>query len=290
MSNRHCQRCWDCHVKYNRGKNNSNYKNGKLKCIDCGKIRNTYFNQRCWSCYVKHNVGKNHHGYKNGKPKCIDCGKELSNYNNKRCNFCRGKYFSGKNSSHWKNAKRKWICIDCGKKLMNSKTTKRCSKCHWKFSKGCNHPAFKNAPRHFTCIDCGRKLTERSRPAERCRKCYYKQLGRGKNKGESFLEKILKSIIPKEYKYVGDGKFFIERYNPDFVNVNSQKKVIELFGDYWHKIPNRIEKDKIKIRTYKKYGYDCLVIWEHDLKKPKTINRILEFNQRENKHEYRTAK
>lgn len=79
------------------------------------------------------------------------------------------------------------------------------------------------------------------------------------------------------------GDFWIEKYNPDFVNVNGQKKILEVFGDYWHNLEGRVEKDKKKIKIYKKYGYDCLVIWEHELKNNNLTNRILNFNMAKKK-------
>lgn len=64
------------------------------------------------------------------------------------------------------------------------------------------------------------------------------------------------------YKYVGDGEFILGGKCPDFLNVNGQKKVIEVFGDYWHKNDN----PRDRINFFKKYGFDCLIIWEHELR------------------------
>jgi hypothetical protein len=47
---------------------------------------------------------------------------------------------------------------------------------------------------------------------------------------------------------------------PDFWN--GDHKVIELFGDFWHREHNPEDW----INYYKKWGYNCLVIWEHELK------------------------
>jgi len=68
---------------------------------------------------------------------------------------------------------------------------------------------------------------------------------------------------------VGDGSFVINGFNPDFVNINGQKKIIELFGDYWHR--NTQIKDKKRIKTYNKYGYKVLIVWEHELE---NINKL----------------
>jgi G:T-mismatch repair DNA endonuclease (very short patch repair protein) len=65
--------------------------------------------------------------------------------------------------------------------------------------------------------------------------------------------------------------------------VNGQKKIIELFGDYWHgkertgKNKKGVEKERIN--CFAKYGYQTLIIWEHELKDINiVINKIVEFN------------
>lgn len=73
---------------------------------------------------------------------------------------------------------------------------------------------------------------------------------------------MLQSICPGEFKYVGDNGFILGKKCPDFKHVN-KKKLIEIFGDFWHK-----EEDaEKKINYFKKYGYECLVIWESEIKK-----------------------
>lgn len=99
------------------------------------------------------------------------------------------------------------------------------------------------------------------------------------NKPEKRLNNLLQKILPKEYKYVGDWKFVIGRYNPDFVNCNGQKKIIELYGDYWHNLPSYKKRDKRRLVTYKKYGYKTLIIWQRELKDlGKVMKKILAFN------------
>lgn len=82
------------------------------------------------------------------------------------------------------------------------------------------------------------------------------------NKKEIKLMEILDSLYPEEWKFVGNGDLIIDGKCPDFVNCNGQKKIIELFGDYWHKGEN--PQDRIDI--FKPFGYSTLVIWERELK------------------------
>ncbi len=77
------------------------------------------------------------------------------------------------------------------------------------------------------------------------------------------------------YRYVGNGQFILGGKCPDFLNFNGQKKLIELFGDYWHKGEN----PQGRIDYFKQYGFDTLVIWEHELTEPSKLReRLLTFN------------
>ena len=77
------------------------------------------------------------------------------------------------------------------------------------------------------------------------------------------------------YTYVGNGKFWIEQANPDFVNTNGEKKVIEVDGCYWHNCPvcfpkktgytKNAARDQRKYATYNKYGWAVIRLWEHDI-------------------------
>lgn len=101
------------------------------------------------------------------------------------------------------------------------------------------------------------------------------------NKEEIKLMGILNDVCPGEYKYTGSGEVIIGGMIPDYFNANGQKKVIELFGTYWHTVkgatPNRTEAGRIK--EYKKYGFDCLVIWDKELKDLTSVKeRIMVFN------------
>lgn len=81
------------------------------------------------------------------------------------------------------------------------------------------------------------------------------------NKPETILLNTLNDLFPNEYVFVGDGSLIIEGKCPDFVNINGQKKLIEHWGDYWHKGENEQER----IDLFAKYGWSTLIIWEKEL-------------------------
>lgn len=95
------------------------------------------------------------------------------------------------------------------------------------------------------------------------------------NKLELNLDSILQEYFPNEWKYVGDGKVIIGGKCPDFINCNSRKHLIELFGEYWHK--DSSSQDRIDY--FKQYGFDTLVIWGNDLKNPdQVVSKIKVFS------------
>lgn len=89
-------------------------------------------------------------------------------------------------------------------------------------------------------------------------------------------------MFPNQWKYVGDGSFLVEYKNPDFININGQKKIIEMFGDYWHGeertgVPNE-QHEQERIAHFAKYGYQTLVIWEHELEDTEVLlEKVLKF-------------
>lgn len=97
------------------------------------------------------------------------------------------------------------------------------------------------------------------------------------NKKEKELRWLFNYFVPGEFKYTGNGDVIIGGKNPDFVNVNGKKQVAELFGSYWH---DKGDGAKRK-RHFKKYGIDCLVVWEKELKHPDKLGwKILDFAER----------
>ena len=189
-------------------------------------------------------------------------------------------YLSGKNSyfynKHYKGEKafayidgrtnKKYYCKDCLKKGIKTEV----SMCSGFYGDGlCN-----------ACAQIKRWQNEKYRN----KMLKASMLGRliVPNKPETLLNNLLNEVLPNEYKFVGDGYTFIAGFCPDFINFKN-KKIIELFGDYWHNRKDAIKRDKRRLKAYKKYGYKVLVIWEHELKDLiKLKQRILTFNRRKN--------
>lgn len=104
------------------------------------------------------------------------------------------------------------------------------------------------------------------------------------NKLEILIDNLLVNELNLNYIYVGDYRFWVGRKNPDFINKET-KKIIEVFGEYWHsKKFRKVEKtnqehEQDRIKYFEKYGYKSLIIWDYELKNlTNLIKKILEFN------------
>ena len=97
----------------------------------------------------------------------------------------------------------------------------------------------------------------------------------------SSLEEKFQSIVDKynlPYKYVGDGSFIIGRYNPDFINTNSEKIAIEVYARYYKKRNNiSIEDWKIKrSNIFRQYGWQIMYFNEIEVNEENILNKLNE--------------
>ena len=78
---------------------------------------------------------------------------------------------------------------------------------------------------------------------------------------ETKFDLLLQTYFPGEWKYVGNGQVWIGGKCPDWINMNGKKKLIELFGNYWHKP----EDEENRREHFKRFGFDTIVVWESEL-------------------------
>ena len=90
---------------------------------------------------------------------------------------------------------------------------------------------------------------------------------------ERALAEYLNKYFPNEWIYNGDysHNVIIGTKVPDFVNINGKKFVLEVFGEHWHQ-ESEIEPLK---EHYRKFGFDCIIIWERDCYSPESLDKIL---------------
>lgn len=88
-------------------------------------------------------------------------------------------------------------------------------------------------------------------------------------KSPNGLEERFDNLTPDCIRFVGDGSFWVElpngkRKNPDF-RVSGHDKVIELFGDRWHR-ELRYTDPFALIEMFWRIGIECLIIWESQMR------------------------
>lgn len=172
----------------------------------------------------------------------------------------KGKVFSDswkvKQKNRWPH--KKYFCKDCNKEISR----------------------FSGVYGEGRCPGCARKI-DWAKPSYRFKKMQdMNGFKKGPNKPEKFLIDFLDLILPKQYNYVGDLLFWVDKFNPDFVNVK-RNKIIEFFGEYWHNRPEIILRDELRLKTYKANGYDTLVLFQTDLDNYAILEKkIKEFNDK----------
>ena len=263
-----------------------------LPCSDCGTYRLVRIekgkprSQRCLSCQTKRarcgiikpvnrplpvkielgmvfkgrEIGRNNHHNDFIWHACEICGKERwvlfikSQPVSQICRTCQlGQvldiahsltYPSGKQHPMWRGGDIKRICLQCGDEF----ETKRClvRKGYGKYcSRSCTMIA---------SIKDGLLERRPTKPEQR------------------MLDIITRHNLP--FKYTGDGQMWIGKCNPDFINVNKTRQVIEIFGVYWHDI---LDVSK-RIEAFRQHQFACLVFWEDELKNERrVIARIQRF-------------
>lgn len=96
----------------------------------------------------------------------------------------------------------------------------------------------------------------------------------------SMLEATVNNVIKKHslpYKFVGNGKFLIERKNPDFVNTNGEKIAVEVYcrrhKDYFRGGCDGWKKNRSEL--FAKYGWQTIFIEDWQTNKESAILDLL---------------
>jgi hypothetical protein len=87
------------------------------------------------------------------------------------------------------------------------------------------------------------------------------------------LEKVMLEIIRKyrlPYKYTGNGDFWIGGKNPDFININGEKKLIEVGNEFHHR-GDYIEKRR---EHFAQYGWESFIFIQDKLDEEEILKTI----------------
>jgi len=77
---------------------------------------------------------------------------------------------------------------------------------------------------------------------------------------QRLIEIIEKYSLP--YRYTGNGTFKVNGKYPDFVNINSRKIALDVFGDRWHDASEIPERKA----AFAEWGWDLVILWGHEIK------------------------
>jgi len=156
------------------------------------------------------------------------------------------------------------------------------------------------------CAFCGKEIWKRPYNilGQENLFCSRECMGKWQSQDDEFIRKIMKSCAIKPnkremelqalfeltgfpYTYVGDGRLILGGKCPDYVNFRGRNKLIELYGDYWH----RGEDPNERIEYFSEFGFDTLVIWESELKdKNLLLSRLERFEEEINGNARRKTK
>lgn len=75
------------------------------------------------------------------------------------------------------------------------------------------------------------------------------------------VETLLEQIAPRQFEYVGTGKFWIGRCCPDFID-RERKLVVEAFGEYWHRGDDGAKRKAL----FASQGWSTFIVREEDLR------------------------
>lgn len=198
----------------------------------------------------------------------------------KTCAYCNKKFKTYQCKLRVKLGK--YCSKECFEKKWNKNIKKTCLVCLKEFKTEPN--ILKKGKGKYCSLDCYSVIKKQNWANPEYKEKKIKQMNDRQhvfpNRPEKIIDTFLTKKYPKEWKYVGNGKAWFGDRNPDFMNINGQKKLIEVYGDYWH----RGETGKDRIDHFKKYGFETLILWENEIMKNNFKQKIYSFIELGGKH------
>lgn len=105
------------------------------------------------------------------------------------------------------------------------------------------------------------------------KEAFFEMLGESQKRRPTRPEQKLNTYIEEHdlpWRYVGDGRVWMNGHNPDFIHIN-EKKIVEVFGRYWHPSQHVAEFKKL----YAAMGWQMKVIWDDELDSESRLQEAL---------------
>lgn len=87
---------------------------------------------------------------------------------------------------------------------------------------------------------------------------------RSLNDLEEYSLTLIEKVAPGRFSF-NFGELIVGSKIPDFYEKDGSKKLIEIFGSYWHGSDFEGLSDRELVDYYSKLGYSCLVLWEEEV-------------------------
>ena len=193
-----------------------------------------------------------------------------------------------------KNPTRHWL----GKK--RSQETRVKMGAHHRSMKGSLSPSWKGGPILIKCEICGKEKYYQKWKVDRgqgrfcsnaCRGVWVSRTTKGRKLTPDQVRNALRRRTPsglelkflhivKEhslpYRYVGNGAFFIEQFNPDFINTNHEKVAIEVYAKFHKELDGRTEESwkRKRSRVFKKYGWKVIYFEAKEVSEERVLSKL----------------
>jgi len=272
--NQKCQRLWL------RGERSPYYKRIDVKCDNCGaslkripyraRMQKHHFcNKKCHAEWQSgESKGNKNPSFRGGKVKfiCDNCGKISEKWpyeikKNRKHHFCDLKCFG-----EWQSRVRRGDKSPCYKVGKIKVECDNCGKISEKYPSDA-----KKYKHHFCNRECQAEWASKDKDTQE----YLRRI-RSATGSPTKPELIFKEICERNnlpFKYTGDGQLWIgkkKKLNPDFIESNGKRIIVEIMGAYWHSpilnknIPTH---GTLKYRKahYKRFKWIPIFIWDTDL-------------------------
>lgn len=198
--------------------------------------------------------------------------------------------------------KKEIVCCDCGQTVKHIGTQQiRCKDCRPLYRKNLGDNWRENNPKTppkepVNCEICNKifkvyayqvKKGEGKYCSKKCLKKGFSNLWQNKEYKERMIKASLKGLIKRPtslekdminlikkhnlpYKYTGNGSFLIGYKNPDFININGEKKLIEV-GNFYHHQGNYIQERR---EHFAKYGWKSFIFIGDKLDETKILKEM----------------
>lgn len=226
---------------------------------------------------------------------CIDCNAEVSKKKIKRCRSCVNKGSNNPNFKKDGKCKKDYFCLDCKKKISYMSGIYGGGKCH-----SCSISGIKksDSTKNKLSIRMKKQWANKEFKAKMIKirrkqmtpEIVAKIIAKLKLRDKSCFEIKMIDIIKKNklpFKFVGNGKFNLGGFNPDFVSTNSKNRIIEVYYSYF-KNKQYGSEDKYRRKRYaifNKNGYKTIFFNEVQLKsltEKEIVEKIKRFSTEEN--------